>query len=221
MIVSFIEGRIRLRLSALKGAQAPELPIGPINGIKSIQVNPMVGSVLLEYDPKVISLESIASFLEQFDPDGAKILRQPPSQILKPTTLLGRTLYSSPEAAPPKTGSAMATAEAIDLTISFVGTVLSGFFSSRRAHIQWGLATAILFLVHLWKHRRRLRPLSQMSVKEIIGLPSQQTQYDQIKDQQQALAINASELLESDLPQESSPSSCPQAPADGPALSLV
>ncbi|MDR2747711.1 MAG: CdiA family toxin C-terminal domain-containing protein [Treponema sp.] len=58
MIVSFTPGRVRLRLAELKNQDMAGklLPrIKAIAGIKSVEIKTLTGSLLIEYDPAVIS----------------------------------------------------------------------------------------------------------------------------------------------------------------------
>ncbi|MDR3134584.1 MAG: hypothetical protein LBU69_00650, partial [Deltaproteobacteria bacterium] len=182
MIVSLTHGRIRARLTHLRGQQAPDIPAESIKGVRNITINPRTGSVLLEYDPEAISLEKLASFLEPFDPEGAATLRHP--ELLKP-----RSIFAQPVEVPlelikeedrPRVsdnrkkfrprGSAEATSEAINLTIGFLGVAFSAFAGSIRTHALAGAAFGIMLAQHLWKHRHRLRPIQQMSWAEILGI---------------------------------------------------
>ena len=62
MIVSFVSGRIRLRFKELKDFATAEKAKARINestGIRSVEINSLTGSILIEYDPKVLSTESL------------------------------------------------------------------------------------------------------------------------------------------------------------------
>jgi hypothetical protein len=182
MIVSFVNGRIRARLSGLKGqGQAPPMPAaGSLKGVKNLSVNPSTGGVLLEYDPEAISVQEIASFLEPFDPEGAATLRNP--WLLKPRSLFARPVEIPAEFLPAEAqasraiqrprprGSARATSEAINLTMAFLSCVGSAFWGSARTHVFCGAGLGLLVAQHLWQHRGRLRPVSQMSWLEILGI---------------------------------------------------
>jgi hypothetical protein len=182
MIVSFTHGRIRARLTHLKGQDVPEVPTQAIKGVKNIAINPLTGSVLLEYDPEVINVESIADFLEPFDPEGAATLRNP--WLLKPRSILpqavevpmelineeARSQVSATRKAKRPYGSAEATSELINLTVGFLSVVFSAFWSSTRTHALMGAGFGVMVGQHIWKHRRRLRPISQMSWLQILGI---------------------------------------------------
>lgn len=57
-LVSFIPGRVRLRVDVLKGNPAlgtrAERELGAAPGIKSVDVSPTTGSLLLVYDRKAV-----------------------------------------------------------------------------------------------------------------------------------------------------------------------
>jgi hypothetical protein len=179
MIASFVNGRIRARLTHLKGQPIPEIPSGAMKGVNSITINPNTGSVLLIYDPEAISVETIASYLEPFDPEGAATLRYP--DLLKPQSLFGRPVevpkeyidpsdWDSLPAPPAKRGSSHATSEVVNLSLAFLSCVTSAFWGSKRSHTICGIGFGIMLIQHIWNHRRRLRPLSQMSILEIFGI---------------------------------------------------
>jgi hypothetical protein len=62
MIVSFVPGRVRLRLPELKNQRlAGELlpKIRAIPGVKAAEIKTLTGSLLIEYDPSLISTEGL------------------------------------------------------------------------------------------------------------------------------------------------------------------
>ena len=62
MIVSFVPGRIRLRFKELKESAAAEnarTRIRETPGITRVEINPLTGSVLIEYDPAVLPTEKL------------------------------------------------------------------------------------------------------------------------------------------------------------------
>ncbi|MDR0356298.1 MAG: heavy-metal-associated domain-containing protein [Deltaproteobacteria bacterium] len=179
MIVSFVNGRIRARLTGLKGRQAPTIPTESLKGVNNLTINPRTGSVLLEYDPDSVSVETIAAYLEPFDPEGAVALRNP--HLLKPKSIFGAPVeipedlldesFREQMAKPVrKRGSASATAEMINLGTAFLSCVISAFWGSKKTHAYLGLGLGLLLGQHVWKHRRRMRPLGQMSIWEMLGL---------------------------------------------------
>jgi copper chaperone CopZ len=62
MIVSFIPGRIRLRFKELKNsavAESAKARIKETPGITRVEVNPVTGSILIEYDLKILPTERL------------------------------------------------------------------------------------------------------------------------------------------------------------------
>jgi hypothetical protein len=62
MIVSFIPGRVRLRLPELKNPAltAELLPrIQALPGIKAAEIKTLTGSLLIEYDPQTLSTDRL------------------------------------------------------------------------------------------------------------------------------------------------------------------
>ena len=81
MVVSFIPGRIRLRLKELKKSPLAEYAkkrVKEIPGITAVEINPLTGSVLIEYDEKILPTEKLIEIgkqeLAKFSPD----LKLPP-----------------------------------------------------------------------------------------------------------------------------------------------
>ena len=62
-MVSFVPGRIRLRFKELKKhlalAQDLKMRVLAIPGITKVEMNPVTGSILIEYDAKVLSTERL------------------------------------------------------------------------------------------------------------------------------------------------------------------
>jgi hypothetical protein len=211
MIVSFTYGRIRARLTHLKGQDVPAVPANSLKGVKNITINPLTGSVLLEYDPEQITAESLAAFLEPLDPEGAATLRNPellkpqslfPKEVLVPLELINEedrpAILARRQAQPPR-GSAEATGEVINLTTGFLGVVFSAFWGSVRTHTLLGLGFGLMLGQHIWKHRRRLRPIQQMTWLEILGL--ELPPFLQPKPQLRKPAEPEENELESDAPE--------------------
>jgi copper chaperone CopZ len=60
--VSFVPGRVRLRFSELKNRAAAESAKARIlqtPGIRAVEVNPVTGSILIEYDLAVLPTEKL------------------------------------------------------------------------------------------------------------------------------------------------------------------
>jgi copper chaperone CopZ len=63
MVVSFVPGRIRLRFKELKNRGTAELVKSRIMeepGITKVETNPVTGSILIEYDTKILPTEKLA-----------------------------------------------------------------------------------------------------------------------------------------------------------------
>jgi len=62
MVVSFTPGRIRLRFKELKGNTAAEnvkTRLSEESGITKVEINKVTGSILIEYDQKVLPTEKL------------------------------------------------------------------------------------------------------------------------------------------------------------------
>ena len=62
MLVSFVPGRIRLRFKELKenaAAENAKARIKETPGITRVDINPLTGSILIEYDPAVLPTEKL------------------------------------------------------------------------------------------------------------------------------------------------------------------
>ena len=62
MIVSYAEGRVRLRFKELKNritALAVEKYISKINGITAVEIKTSTGSILITYDPEILPTEKL------------------------------------------------------------------------------------------------------------------------------------------------------------------
>ena len=62
MVVSFVPGRIRLRFKELKIIEAAErvkARVVETPGITKVEINSITGSILVEYDPTVLSTEKL------------------------------------------------------------------------------------------------------------------------------------------------------------------
>ena len=67
-ITSFVDGRVRLRHSALKDAATAELVssvVGAVEGISAVQSNSRTGSLLIYYDVEKLSREQLLELAEQ------------------------------------------------------------------------------------------------------------------------------------------------------------
>lgn len=67
-ITSFVDGRVRLRHSALKDKDTVELIsslVAGVEGITSVQANPFTGSLLICYDPETLTRDQLLELAEQ------------------------------------------------------------------------------------------------------------------------------------------------------------
>lgn len=67
-ITSFIDGRVRLRHFALKDASVAETVcavVGGVEGVESVQANPVTGSLLIFYDTEKLSRQQLLELAEQ------------------------------------------------------------------------------------------------------------------------------------------------------------
>ena len=67
-ITSFVDGRVRLRHPALKDRDTAELVctvVGGVEGITSVQANPLTGSLLIYYDAEKLTREQLLELAEQ------------------------------------------------------------------------------------------------------------------------------------------------------------
>jgi copper chaperone CopZ len=63
VVVSFVPGRIRLRFRELKNSAVSESAksrIGETPGVTKVEANPVTGSILIEYDTKILPTEKLA-----------------------------------------------------------------------------------------------------------------------------------------------------------------
>lgn len=78
-ITSFIDGRVRLRHHALKNpelAAVVQETAGSLEGVTSVTVNPVTGSLLLFYDPDRLSREQLLGMAAEW----AALLPQEPER---------------------------------------------------------------------------------------------------------------------------------------------
>ncbi|MDR1909796.1 MAG: ATPase P [Spirochaetaceae bacterium] len=78
MIVSFVPGRVRLRLALLKNeslAAGVLAEVKAIPGVTGAEVKPLTGSLLIEYDPALLGIEELEALgraaLERYAPGTA------------------------------------------------------------------------------------------------------------------------------------------------------
>lgn len=140
MIVSFFEGRVRIRREELKDPSTMDLVMGFIrsqDGIVDTVPNPATGSLLITYDPEKIPTETLLAAAETLE------------KQLAPAKKKGGRKKS-------KKGSALSPLAESGLLGVLCGlTVLTGF-TNKRAHIIGALLFTGLAAAHVYTRRKRL-----------------------------------------------------------------
>ncbi|MDR1241176.1 MAG: hypothetical protein LBM00_00085 [Deltaproteobacteria bacterium] len=134
MIASFIEGRIRLRDAALKNPDNMSMLRGLVAarpGIISVTANSVTGSLLVCYDPAVLSREDLASA-------AALLETRFPSAKRKEKIRFFKNDISR-------------------LTLAFIAVLAAGLVN-KRVHVAAGAVFTLLATAHACKERRS-RPL--------------------------------------------------------------
>ena len=147
-IVSFVDGRVRLRHDALKNpgiAAVAEAAAGGIDGVTSARVNPVTGSLLVFYEPEKLSREKLASFADEW----AALL--PEEKVVKKngrsleggcvSILLGRKATRLVDRA---------------LLVSLLASLVGAAAGMGTLHRVAGAAFALASVQHLAVHRRAL-----------------------------------------------------------------
>lgn len=160
MLTSYIPGRLRFRLSDPPDISLEDLNVSSWPGVKKLTPNYRSGSVLLEYDPNVLSLETIAEVVEEFDPAAAEDLYRLAN---------GGSSYPTFESHP---RPAQATKDFISLGISLISSVITGFWGPKKWHAHCGIFLAGVAVAHAWRYRHRIKPLTKWTLNDILGLPT-------------------------------------------------
>lgn len=137
-IVSFVEGRVRLRHRALKNAALAEqarhvLPQLP--GMLEVNINQRTGSALLQYDPAEWSKDSLLGLLRQWEENNVTGtgLASPVSSRCTVRRLVNRGMLAS-----------------------LAASVVLGFRGQARAHVLAGGLFLAFGACHVWNVRRSL-----------------------------------------------------------------
>jgi hypothetical protein len=133
MIASFIDGRIRLRDRALKDPANMDLLrgfIGAQRGILDLRANSRTGSLLVYYDPTVLSREALASAAALLEPG----------------------LFRAEKARPAK--ALFASKESLLLALVYCAVAATGFLS-KPAHLAAGTLFTLLTAAHVCRKRGR------------------------------------------------------------------
>ncbi len=181
-IRSYYPGRLRLRHEALKGLdkETQELICSTVkaaDGITDCVINPVTGSLLLTWNPKVLTEEALLnyfSFWEAFLPEGvvsleekkkvavpfgkahifAKSFAETTIKDAEELTVKGLDLLA-PLVAPDQGKSARKRRVTQNrLMLLSLMTCVGGAWVSKSAHTALGLVFASLLAVHLYQHRR-------------------------------------------------------------------
>ncbi len=134
MISSYIEGRVRIRADGLKNPEKLamlESIVKQQNGVRKTVANPLTGSLLVEYDPKLVTGEMLAQAFE--------LLR---AELTRPV-LPGRSARAKPRAKRSAL-EMVALGGAAAVTVASLGIGAAG----RRVHA----AAGVLFLLFAFKH---------------------------------------------------------------------
>ncbi len=161
MIASFFDGRVRIRHSALKdpaNMRRVEEAIKAQNGVRSAAANLRTGGLLVEYDPALISRETLSiaakalrEQLEEKRPEGP----DSPGAAKRAAASCGRLLGRFDG----RSGRRLARfrpgrkAENAALASLFALTLAGGFLNSR-LHVGAGVLLTLLTARHMYRRRR-------------------------------------------------------------------
>ncbi|MDR3358823.1 MAG: cation transporter [Desulfovibrio sp.] len=137
MIASFFDGRVRIRAEALKKPEIMDMARSLVQarpGVLKVESNAGTGSLLVRYDPGVVTREALigaATLLEARFGGAARA---------KQTRSAGRRLS--------------AKAEMLLLALSY-GGMLAGGLLDRRVHIAFGILFSLLTGAHVYARLRK------------------------------------------------------------------
>jgi hypothetical protein len=137
MIASFIDGRIRIRAEVLKRPEAMAMARSLIEGsagVLKVESNARTGSILVRYDPAVITPEMLT---------GAAALMQAQFGAAPRAQKTGR-----PGRLPGP------NAEMFLLTLSY-GGMLAGTVLGKRVHIAFGVLFSLLTGIHVYARLKK------------------------------------------------------------------
>ena len=144
-VTSFIDGRVRLRHPALRDAATADMAaavIGGVEGVESVRVNPLTGSLLIFYDAETLSRERLLELAEQ----GAALLPEEEKPSSGVACSLGRLLLDR------RATRFVNRAMLVSLLCSLVGAA-SGMGAVHRVT---GAVFALASLQHMAAHRKAL-----------------------------------------------------------------
>ena len=137
MIASFFDGRVRIRAEALKKPETMDMARSLVQarpGVLKVESNTRTGSLLVQYDPAVITRETLigaAALLEAQFGGAARVKR---------TGSAGRRLS--------------AKTEMLLLALSY-GGMLAGGLLDRRVHVAFGIVFSLLTGAHVYVRLRK------------------------------------------------------------------
>jgi hypothetical protein len=143
MIASQTEGRIRLRSPYLRNCELAHRLAAlavDIDGMLDVTVNPLVGSALLLYDPKILGTQELMAHAESF------FALLPPISALPESTGSGTKRASVAKLIDRKTMNT-------SLTLSLAGTLASAYLA-RRIHPKLGWAFVGLTALHYLQSKK-------------------------------------------------------------------
>lgn len=149
MIVRILPGRVRLRTPALRrasNAAALRKALLALTGVQDLQVNARVGSLLVHYDPQVLSEDALRTLLEHHFP-GALVSAAPSAACGRSGAI--PTLRLSAD---------QRRALAYAMLTSLGTSLLSLLVHSKKAHVVAGLLFLGGLSVHLSDKRKFLMP---------------------------------------------------------------
>ncbi len=155
IIVSYTEGRVRLRHVLLKNPVLGAEIISMLNsfpGIENIQHKSLTGSLLINYDPEILNEEAITALLAQ----GEEWLKE--NTPVKESVSLDKNAQkqSFPTEKPKKILTKDQKRKIFygGMITSFMTMLVSGGVGSKKTHYVAGSIFAGLTLMHMWRMRK-------------------------------------------------------------------
>ncbi len=147
-VVSFVDGRVRLRHDALKNpdvAAMAEAAAGGIDGVTGAVVNPVTGSMLVFYDPEKLSREELAALAREW-------------AVLLPEEKAAKKNGRSPECGCVSALLGKKAVRLVDraLLISLLVSLAGAAAGMGTLHRAAGAAFALASVQHVAAHRRAL-----------------------------------------------------------------
>ncbi len=157
-VVSFIPGRVRLRHPVLTDADLAKEIIPMLSafpGVETIEHKALTGSLLVIYDPEVLSEEAITALLEQ----GEEWLKENTPQ--NTDHAIQETNTEKMCFAPSALTSSLTRSQKRKIfygamTGSFFTMLFTGGTGSKKAHYTAGIIFAGLTALHMWRMRKTL-----------------------------------------------------------------